>query len=70
MQLTGMQLARLAITNYRHHDTASRKIVNHNRRQWIRSVRELGNKWKLHPDNSRGRLEVPLSTPIQYSYYQ
>lgn len=66
MQLTDMQLARRAIVNFRHHHTAPRSLVNFNRRQWIRSIKILGTKWKMHPDNRRARLTVPLYTPIKY----
>lgn len=35
----------------RHFNCGEKHIDRHNQRQWIRSVRFLGNKWLLHPEN-------------------
>lgn len=46
-----MSLARRAIRLYPRTDYNNRKTVNHLRREWIRSVRQLGDKWIIATAN-------------------
>lgn len=45
MMLTNMQLRRQAIRAWPSHPLASRKQINHIRREWIKKIELLGDKW-------------------------
>ena len=46
MQLSDFQLAKRAIRLYSY-DLAPKATNRHNQREWMRSVRQLGNRWLL-----------------------
>jgi len=41
----------------KHFASGIRSTDRHNQRQWVKSVRFLGTKWLLHPENMIGRTK-------------
>ena len=38
-------------------DYVPRSTNRHNQRQYIKSIRQLGNKWLIHPNNEIKRIQ-------------